>query len=174
MGDNTADTDEGALVMDLRDALREREQTIAVAETATGGRVGAALTASPGASAVLDRVLVPYDYDALRDLLAVDREALDEHGAVSAAVTTELAKAARDTADVTWGVANTGIAGPDGGTDDAPDGTGYVAVAYAAPWESGNSETTVERYEFAGDRDAVQSRLTAQTLRDVLAEVDTQ
>jgi len=156
---------------DLRDSLRKREQTMAVAETATGGRVGAALTAVPGASTVLDRVLVPYDYDSLRELLAVDRELLDEYGAVSAEVTAALARAVRDTAAVTWGVANTGIAGPEGGTADKPVGTAYVAVAYAAPWGSGESETAVERYQFEGDRETVQSQLAAQTLDDVLARV---
>ena len=162
------DTAEDPLARDLRDGLQERDQTVAIAETVTGGRVGAALTATPGASAVLDRVLVPYDYDSLRDLLAVDREALDEYGAVSADVTAQLARAIRDTADVTWGVANTGIAGPEGGTDDKPVGTAFVAVASAAPWESGDSETTVERYQFEGDRATVQSRLRRQTLEDVL------
>ncbi|QCC52423.1 CinA family protein [Halapricum salinum] len=165
------DTAEDDLAGDLRDRLQERDQTVAVAETVTGGRVGAALTATPGASAVLDRVLVPYDYDSLRDLLAVDREALDQYGAVSAEVTAQLARAIRDTADVTWGVANTGIAGPEGGTDDKPVGTAFVAVAYAAPWGSGDSETTVERYQFDGDRATVQSRLRRQTLEDVLNRV---
>jgi len=163
------DIDERSLAPDLCDSLREREQTMAVAETATGGRVGAALTAVPGASTVLDRVLVPYDYDSLRDLLAVDRELLDEHGAVSPEVTAALARAVRDTAAVTWGVANTGIAGPEGGTGDKPVGTAFVAVAYAGPWGSGESKTVVERYQFEGDRGAVQSQLATQTLEDVLA-----
>jgi nicotinamide-nucleotide amidase len=153
-------------------ALTEREERVAVAETATGGLVGARLTAEPGASAFLDRALVPYDYDALRDLLAVDRELLDAHGTVSEPVTAALAKAARDTADATWGVANTGIAGPGGGTDEKPVGTCFVAVAYAGPWESGDSETTVERYRFDGDRAAVRDRLTDQTLANLSAALD--
>jgi len=154
-----------------RNALRDRSHRIAVAETATGGLVGARLTARPGASEFLDRVLVPYDYDALRDLLAVDRELLDDHGAVSESVTAALARAARDTADVTWGVANTGIAGPEGGTAEKPVGTGYVAVAYAAPWESGDSETSVDRYQFEGDRESVRSSLAAQCIEDLQAAV---
>lgn len=156
-------------VSTLRDRLRDHEQTLAVAETCTGGLVGETLTAEPGASAFLDRVIVPYSYDSLRDLLAIDREALDEHGVVSAAVTTALAKAARDSADVTWGVANTGIAGPSGASDDKPVGTAFVAVAYAAPWESGDSTTTVQRYAFDGDRDAVRSQVSERTIRDLLS-----
>lgn len=154
------------------DVLTDREESLAVAETATGGLVGALLTARPGASAFLDRVVVPYDYDALREMLAVDRETLDEHGAVSPATTRELAQAARDTADATWGVANTGVAGPAGGTRDKPVGTAFVAVAYAAPWGSGDSETTVTRYEFDGDRAAVRERLARQSLRDLVSVAD--
>lgn len=152
---------------EVAQTLTDRGDTVAVTETASGGRVGARLTAQPGASAYLDRVLVPYDYDSLRDLLAIDRELLDEHGAVSGPVTAALAKAVRDTADVTWGVANTGIAGPSGGTVAKPVGTCFVAVAYAGPWESGTSETTVARYSFAGDRSEVRGSLTEQTLADL-------
>lgn len=156
----------------VAEALTDRGDTVAVAETATGGLVGSRLTAEPGASAFLDRVLVPYDYDAIRDLLAVDRELLDDHGAVSEPVTAALAKAARDTADVTWGIANTGIAGPSGGTAEKPVGTAFVAVAYAGPWESGSSATTVARYGFDGDRVAVRDSIAEQTLADLVAVID--
>ncbi|WP_123536357.1 CinA family protein [Halosimplex salinum] len=149
------------------DALREHDGTVAVAETCTGGLVGALLTSVPGASDYLDRVVAPYDYDALRTTLAVSRETLDEHGAVSEPVARELARAARDTADTTWGVATAGVAGPGGGTEEKPVGTGFVGVAYAAPWESGDSSATVSRYRFDGDRDAVRERLARQALRDL-------
>ncbi|MFB6140728.1 MAG: CinA family protein [Halosimplex sp.] len=147
--------------------LGERDESVAVAETCTGGLVGALLTSVPGASDYLDRAVVPYDYDALRTTLAVARETLDEHGAVSEPVTRELARAARDTADATWGVATAGVAGPGGGTEDKPVGTGFVGVAYAAPWESGDSTATVSRYEFDGDRGAVRERLARRALRDL-------
>ena len=115
----------------------------------------------------LDRVVVPYDYDALRTTLAVPRETLDEHGAVSEPTTLALARAARDTADATWGIATTGVAGPGGGTPDKPVGTGFVGVAYAAPWESGDSTARISRYEFDGDRTAVRERLARRALRDL-------
>jgi nicotinamide-nucleotide amidase len=149
------------------DLLAERAETLAVAETATGGLVGALLTSVPGASDYLDRVVVPYDYDALRTTLAVPRETLDEHGAVSEPTTRALARAARDTADATWGVATAGVAGPGGGTPDKPVGTGFVGIAYGAPWESGDSAATVSRYEFDGDRTAVRERLARRALRDL-------
>jgi len=149
------------------DLLAERAETLAVAETATGGLVGALLTSVPGASDYLDRVVVPYDYDALRTTLAVPRETLDEHGAVSEPTTRALARAARDTADATWGVATAGVAGPGGGTEDKPVGTGFVGIGYAAPWESGDSTASVSRYEFDGDRTAVRERLARRALRDL-------
>jgi nicotinamide-nucleotide amidase len=154
------------------DILGDRGETVAVAEGCTGGFVGALLTSVPGSSDHLDRAVVPYDYDALRDLLAVSRETLDDHGAVSEPAVREAAQGIRDTADATWGVATSGIAGPGGGSDEKPVGTGFVGVAYAAPWGSGDSSTTVARYEFDGDRAAVRERLARQALRDLCDVAD--
>jgi nicotinamide-nucleotide amidase len=156
----------------LGNLLRERGETVAVAEGATGGVVAALLTEVPGASDYLDRAVVPYDYDAIRDLLAVSRETLDDHGAVSDPAVREAAQGIRDTADATWGVATAGVAGPGGGDAETPVGTGFVGVAYAAPWGSGDSETTVARYAFDGDRAAVRERLSRQALRDLQAAAD--
>jgi len=153
------------------DALTDREETVAVAEGLTGGLVSALLTDPPGASAYLDRALVPYSYDSLRELLALDRERLDAHGVVSEPVTADAARGARDTAKATWGVATTGVAGPDGGSEETPVGTAFVAVADAAPWGTDASETTVARYEFDGDRATVRERAARQALRDLLARV---
>ena len=147
------------------DLLERRGETVAVAEGCTGGLVGALLTSRPGASAYLDRVVVPYDYDALRDLLAVSRETLDAHGAVSEPAARETAQAARDTADATWGVGATGVLGPGGGTPETPVGTAFVAVAYAGEWESGTTETRVERHALDGDRRELKSEVARTTLR---------
>jgi len=127
------------------EALREAGETVAVAEAATGGLVGALLTAPPGASDYVDRSYVTYSYDSLREVLAVSRETLDEHGAVSEPAVAAMARAARDRARTDWGLAVAGVAGPGGGTADRPVGTCVVGVARAAPWESGDSETTTER-----------------------------
>jgi len=156
----------------LGDLLRERGDTVAVAEGCTGGLTAALLTRPPGASEYLDRAKVPYDYDALREVFAVSRETLDAHGAVSDPAVRELAQAARDTADATWGVATAGIAGPSGGSAEIAVGTGFVGVAHAAPWGSGDSETTVARYEFDGGRDAVRERLARQALIDLEAVIE--
>jgi len=151
------------------DLLERREETVAVAEGCTGGLASVLLTSVPGASDYLDRALVPYDYDALRDLLAVSRETLDAHGAVSEPAVREVARGIRDTADATWGIATAGVAGPGGGSAETPVGTGFVGVAHAAPWGTNGSDATVTRYEFDGDRDAVRERLARQALADLEA-----
>ncbi|SFS00510.1 nicotinamide-nucleotide amidase [Halomicrobium zhouii] len=154
------------------EALRERGETVAVAESCTGGLIGSLLTDVPGSSDYFDRSVATYSYDAKRDVLAVSREALDGHGAVSEPVAREMARAVRDTADTTWGVATTGVAGPTGGSEETPVGTAYIGVAYAAPWGTGDSETTVERYEFDGDRQTVKQRVAEQALSDLLDAVE--
>ncbi|WP_254764673.1 CinA family protein [Natrinema marinum] len=160
------------LPMDVGDALRDAEETLAVAESCTGGLIGAAITAIPGASDFFDAGLATYAYDAKRRHLGVSREALDEHGAVSEPVAREMARGVRDVADVTWGVSTTGVAGPTGGDEETPVGTVYIGVAYAAPWGSEESYATVSRYEFDGDRAAVRAKTVDQALEDLLAELD--
>ena len=154
------------------EALRERGATVAVAESCTGGLVGSRITDVPGSSDYFDRSVVTYSYDAKRDLLAVSREALDAHGAVSEPVARRMARAVCDTADTTWGLATTGIAGPDGGTDEDPVGTVYVGVANAAPWGSGDSRTTVGRHVVDGSREEVKEAFAERALADLLERVE--
>jgi nicotinamide-nucleotide amidase len=156
----------------IGDVLRETDATIAAAESATGGLIGSLLTDISGSSDYFDRSVVTYSYDAKRDVLAVPREHLDEHGAVSEPVARAMARGVRDTADTTWGVATTGIAGPTGGDDEDPVGTVYIGVAYAGAWGSGESTTTVERYVFDGNRGQVKEQFARQALRDTLAAIE--
>ncbi|WP_135829080.1 CinA family protein [Halorussus halobius] len=157
----------------IGDPLREREETVAVAESCTGGLVGSLLTDVPGSSDYFDRGLVTYSYDAKLQHLGVARETLDDRGAVSEPVAREMARGVRDVAGTTWGVATTGIAGPSGGTDEKPVGTVFVGVAYAGEWGTQSSDATVSRYEFDGDRLAVKEQIARRALRDLLAEVTT-
>lgn len=156
------------------EALREREATVAVAESCTGGLVGSLLTDIPGSSAYFDRSLVTYSYAAKQELLAVSREALDAHGAVSEPVAREMAQAVRDTAGTDWGVATTGVAGPTGGSPGTPVGTVYIAVAHAASWETEDSGTSVSHHEFEGSRTDVKARIAKQALSELLSEVQNQ
>jgi nicotinamide-nucleotide amidase len=155
----------------VSDRLRTRGESVAVAESATGGLVGSLLTDVAGSSAYFDRSLVTYSNEAKQDLLAVTRESLDSDGAVSAPVASQMARGVRDTAGVTWGVATTGIAGPGGGTDEDPVGTVYIGIAYAAPWGSEASTIDSNRHEFDGDRQECKKQFAKQALRDLLARL---
>ncbi|MBZ6493417.1 CinA family protein [Natrinema longum] len=160
------------LPMDVADALRDTGETLAVAESCTGGLIGAAITAVPGASDYFDSGLTTYAYDAKRRHLGVSREALDEHGAVSEPVAREMAQGIRDVTDVTWGISTTGIAGPTGGSEETPVGTVYIGISHGAPWGSEESYATVSRYVFDGDRAAVRAKTVDQALADLLAELE--
>ncbi|SFS52705.1 CinA family protein [Halostagnicola kamekurae] len=160
------------LPMRVGDALRDAEETLAVAESCTGGLIGATITAIPGASDYFEAGLTTYAYDAKRRHLGVSREALDEHGAVSEPVALEMARGVRDVTDVTWGLSVTGVAGPTGGTDADPVGTVYVGVSYAGPWGTNTSEATVSRYEFDGDRAVIRAKTVEQALEDLIAAID--
>ncbi|PAU83191.1 damage-inducible protein CinA [Halorubrum salipaludis] len=151
----------------LNALLTDREETLATAESLTGGLVGSRVTDVPGASAYFDRGFVTYTYDAKRELLGVSRESLDAHGAVSDPVVREMAAGARDRANTDWAVATTGIAGPTGGTDEKPVGLVYVGVAHAAPWGTQESFVRTERAVLDGDRDAVK-RGAVETALDAL------
>ena len=157
----------------LGERLDASGETLAVAETVTGGLVGARLSAVPGASAYFDRAYVAYDYDALRTMLGVERETLDEAGAVSAPVARQLARRARDRADADWGVSTVGVAGPSGGNAEKPVGTAFVGVARAAPWESGDSGAWVEEQAVEGDRETVREGVAAAALEAVRARAET-
>lgn len=155
------------------DALREAGTRVAVAETCTGGLVGSILTAVPGSSEYFERSLVPYSYDSLRDLIGIERETLDEHGVISEPVTRQLARRARDMGGTTWGLSTTGIAGPDGGSAEKPVGTGFVGVAYAAPWETGSSYAIVVRDDHDGDRATIRRGIARSALEALLEELQT-
>jgi nicotinamide-nucleotide amidase len=167
-GQREADADDPSLAARAGDALRERDATVATAESCTGGLVGARITEIPGASDYFEQGVVAYAYGAKEQRLGVSREALDEHGAVSAPVVREMAQGVRDTADATWGVATTGVAGPSGGTPETPVGTVYVGVAYAAPWGTGGSFATAARHEFDGDRATVREETVDAALDALL------
>jgi nicotinamide-nucleotide amidase len=125
--------------------LRERCKTVAVAESCTGGLIAERITDNPGSSAYFLGGVVAYANSAKVALLGVSEALLAEHGAVSEPVARALAEGARERFRADFGVATTGISGPDGGTPDKPVGTVYVALAR----ESG---THCEHFVFPLDR----------------------
>lgn len=152
--------------------LNERGETVAVAESCTGGLVASLLTDVSGSSEYFDRSLVTYSNEAKQELLCVPREHLDSDGAVSESVARSMARGVRDTADTTWGVSTTGIAGPTGGTDEKPVGTVFVGVAHAAPWGTDKSWSAAKRYCFDGSRTANKRQFAERALDDLLDAID--
>ncbi|MFB6293679.1 MAG: CinA family protein [Halonotius sp.] len=167
---DTSDSDPLEAV--LGDRLAERGETVAVAESLTGGLVCSRLTDIPGSSDYFDRGVVAYANSAKQEALAASRESLDAHGAVSEPVAAEMARGVRDTAGTTWGVSTTGIAGPTGDTDEKPVGLVYVGVAYAGPWGSESSFSSVERHVFDGDRAAVKDASATAALEALHDAID--
>ncbi|WP_096389259.1 CinA family protein [Halopenitus persicus] len=153
------------------DVLRDRDETLATAESLTGGLIGSTVTDVPGSSDYFDRGFVTYAYDAKRAELAVPREALDAHGAVSEPVAEAMARGARDRADTSWGLSATGVAGPGGGRDEKPVGLVYVGVAYAAPWGTEASFVRSRRFTFDGDRAAIKRKSVESALATLAATI---
>jgi len=112
--------------------LTERKQTLAVAESCTGGAVAHRLTNVPGASAVLLAGLVTYSNQAKQKFLGVREETLATHGAVSEAVAHAMVEGARRQTGADFALAVTGIAGPAGGSETKPVGTVFIGLASAA------------------------------------------
>ena len=113
----------------MLESLRRRRETLAVAESCTGGLVSAGITDVPGASEVFLGGAVTYTNDAKEDLVGVPHELLVEHGAVSEKVARAMAVGVRERFSADWGIGVTGIAGPTGGSIEKPVGLVHWAVA---------------------------------------------
>jgi nicotinamide-nucleotide amidase len=143
-------------------ALRSRGWTIGVAESCTGGLLGARLTAKAGASDVVRGGVIAYDNAVKHALLGVPTELIAAHGAVSTEVAAAMAQGARAAAGADVGVGITGIAGPGGATADKP--VGLVCIAVATP-----DGVQADAGNYIGDRDEIRRRATQAALAQVLA-----
>lgn len=128
--------------------LTERKQTLALAESCTGGFIANRITNVPGASAVLLAGLVTYSNAAKQAFLGVKAETLAAHGAVSEAVAREMAEGCRARTGADFALGVTGIAGPSGGTPEKPVGTVFIALASAAGTKVINPVNRYDRETF--------------------------
>ncbi|HKE21960.1 MAG TPA: competence/damage-inducible protein A [Bryobacteraceae bacterium] len=125
--------------------LRASHSTIAVAESCTGGMLGERFTAIPGSSEYFAGGFITYSNDLKISLLGVPPETIEQHGAVSRETAEAMANGARRRANSTYAISITGIAGPDGGTEEKPVGTVWVGIA-------GPEGTFAMARRFLGDR----------------------
>ncbi len=154
---------DGRSVDDLVAAgLRSRGETLAVAESCTGGLLGARLTARPGSSDYFLGGVISYADQAKTDLLGVPAEVLARRGAVSAEVAAAMAEGARRELRADHALSITGVAGPDGGTPRKPVGTVYIGRA-------GPDGTRVQEGSFPGDRDTVREFAATTALHQMRA-----
>jgi nicotinamide-nucleotide amidase len=149
-GEDTLEAIIGAL-------LTQRSESLAIAESLTGGLIAKHVTDVSGSSRYLLAGVVAYSNESKVALLGVSAAAIEAHGAVSEAVCREMADGARRITGATYGLATTGIAGPTGGTPEKPVGLTYYGVS----WEGG---ADIRRRVFHGERNDVRERVAHATL----------
>jgi len=157
LGEDCYGRDGETLEMVVGRMLLERQLTLAVAESCTGGLLGHRLTSVPGSSAYFERGVLAYSNRAKEELLGVPESILTAHGTVSGPCAEAMARGVATLAGAPCALAVTGIAGPDGGTPTKPVGTVFVGLAV-------RGETLARRFYFSGDRAAVKWQSTQAAL----------
>lgn len=154
------------MLRQLADALQAKGWMLATAESCTGGWIAKVCTDLAGSSAWFERGFVTYSNEAKQDMLGVKAETLVQYGAVSEAVTAEMATGALRHSRAQVTVSVSGIAGPGGGTATKP--VGMVCFGWAGQHGAIHTETCL----FAGDREAVRLQSVEHALRGVLHCLD--
>ncbi len=147
-------------------AFTTAKRKLVTAESCTGGLVAAALTDVPGASAVLERGFITYSNEAKTEVLSVMPELIAQLGAVSDRAAEEMARGALEFSHADVAISVTGIAGPDGGTDQKPVGLVYFGLA--------TRQGVLMNYKcrFSGTRDEIRMAAVAEALKLVLTVAD--
>jgi nicotinamide-nucleotide amidase len=163
MADRTvaSDAEIAELVPQLSAQLRASGQSLATAESCTGGWIGKVLTDLPGSSDWYAGGVVSYSNGAKQNLLGVPAALIAVHGAVSEPVALAMAEGVRTRFDADLAVAVSGIAGPGGGSAEKPVGT--VWIAWADAWSA-----CAQQYRFSGEREAVRRATVAAALAGLL------
>ncbi len=139
------------------DILLERNQTLSVAESCTGGLLGAEITERAGSSAYFLGGVLTYSNELKHRLIGVSNEILAQHGAVSEPCARAMAEGVRQLTGSTWALSVTGIAGPGGATPDKPVGTVFIGLAGPKP--------TVRKFLFEGDRQQIRAQSVQAALQ---------
>jgi nicotinamide-nucleotide amidase len=161
LGDSIFSVADETLAAVLVHLLAEQNQNVAIAESCTGGFLANEITNVPGASKVFVGGFITYSNEEKIRVLGVSRKSIEEFGAVSEQVASEMAEGIRTRTGATYGIATTGIAGPAGGSVEKPVGTVFVALS------SENEPTRYEKFFFPSDRETFK-QLVAQRAFDLL------
>ncbi|GAA2103202.1 CinA family protein [Microlunatus panaciterrae] len=140
--------------------LKERAETLATAESLTGGLIGDLITSVPGASTVYRGGVITYATELKTVLAGVSPQTLTAHGPVAEDTAAELAYGAAQRCRADWGIAATGVAGPDR-QDGQPVGTVFVAAAHPA---GGDDQVWVERLSLSGSRAEIRRAAAVEAL----------
>lgn len=151
------------LVEHLSILLVEKGWKIALAESCTGGLLAAAITHRPGSSQVFERGYVTYSNDAKMECLGVSSTTLEKYGAVSDQTAEEMALGALKNSKADLAISITGVAGPDGGSDNKPIGLVYFGYAL----KGGSSGSLHENYR--GTRDQIRSKAAATAMKSMIS-----
>ena len=145
--------------------LRSRGEKVSFAESLTGGMIAAAFVENSGASHVLDESYVTYAAASKVRILGVNQETVETVGVVSERCAREMAAGVRRISGADWGVSATGLAGPDGGTDELPVGTVFIGVAGAKG---------VQAYEchFSGSREDVRKQAVQRSFELLVQRIN--
>ena len=157
LGDHIFSSNGASLAEALGSSLRGRRWSIAVAESCTGGLLGAMITSAAGSSDYFRGGVIAYADEVKIKLLDVPPSLIEQHGAVSEEVAAAMAVGAKESLHSTVALSITGIAGPGGGTKEKPVGLIYIGLATDAGVE-------VKRLQLVGDREAVRHRAAINAL----------
>lgn len=147
-----------ALSSELGKQLIERNWTITTAESCTGGGISSAITEVAGSSAYFERSFITYSNQAKSEMLDIDAELIEQHGAVSAEVVESMAKGALVNANANVAIAVSGVAGPGGGTEHKPVGTVYLAIAIQYVLDKKTqTKVKVTRLNLSGNRNQIRA-----------------
>lgn len=156
---NEMDSSTLALSAQVGEILKQTDNVLCTAESCTGGGISAAITDISGSSAWFDRAFITYSNEAKNEMLGVSQNTLDTYGAVSEQTVREMTDGALKNSNATVAVAVSGIAGPDGGTDDKPVGTVWFS------WQDTHGWKKVQRLVFQGDRAQVRLQTISYALK---------
>ncbi|MCL2530151.1 MAG: CDP-diacylglycerol--glycerol-3-phosphate 3-phosphatidyltransferase [Coriobacteriia bacterium] len=160
----SAPKDSKPLAKEIIEKAQLQQLRIGTAESCTGGLVAKRMTDVPGSSEVFNGSIVSYSNEVKTSRLGVSPETLGQYGAVSEQTAREMAEGALTALGVDLAVSTTGIAGPEGGSEDKPVGTVWVGIAFKNAKKNNSIESSAEAFDFEGNRTQVRAQATNEAL----------